>query len=112
MIAESAQLAVYVGVALEVSWQMTLGGLLTGGFRALNAHAHWQWCGPGGKNNENFSIQSAARAGDGLGGFKPLKGHRCRARIRVGPLLESEIRGLNKARRKQILKHRSGQGTG
>ena len=39
MIVEMVQFAVYTGIALLVSWQMTLGALLAGGLSALTLSA-------------------------------------------------------------------------
>jgi len=101
MIAEMAQLAVYVGIALLVSWQMTLVGLLAGGLSALALSAFMGMARRAGESQTKLLNSVAARLVDGLSGIKPLKAMACEDR--VGPLLESEIRELNKAKQKQVL---------
>ncbi len=101
MIAEVAQLAVYVGVALLISWQMTLGGLLAGGLSALALSSFMGMARSAGEKQTKLLNSVATRLVDGLSGIKPLKAMACEDR--VGPLLESEIRDLNKAKQRQIL---------
>jgi ATP-binding cassette, subfamily C, bacterial len=101
MIAEMAQLVVYVGIALLVSWQMTLGALLAGGLSALALSAFMGMARSAGERQTNLLNSVSARLVDGLSGIKPLKAMACEDR--VGPLLESEIRDLNKAKQKQVL---------
>ena len=101
MIAEVAQLAVYVGVALLISWQMTLGGLLAGGLSALALSGFMGMARRAGEKQTKLLNSVATRLVDGLSGIKPLKAMACEDR--VGPLLESEIRDLNKAKQRQIL---------
>ena len=101
MIAETAQLAVYVGIALLISWQMTLAGLLAGSLSALALSAFMGMARRAGEKQTALLNSVAARLVDGLSGIKPLKAMACEDRI--GPLLESEIRDLNKAKQNQVL---------
>jgi ATP-binding cassette, subfamily C, bacterial len=101
MIAEMVQLAVYVGIALLISWQMTLSGLLAGGLSALALSAFMGMARRAGEKQTVLLNSVAARLVDGLSGIKPLKAMACEDR--VGPLLESDIRDLNKAKQKQII---------
>ncbi len=101
MIAETAQLTVYVGVALLISWQMTLGGLLAGGLSALALSGFMGMARRAGERQTKLLNSVAARLVDGLSGIKPLKAMACEDR--VGPLLESEIRELNNAKQKQVV---------
>ena len=101
MIAEMVQLAVYTGIALLVSWQMTLGALLAGGLSALTLSAFMGMARRAGEKQTMLLNSVAARLVDGLSGIKPLKAMACEDR--VGPLLESEIRDLNRAKQKQVL---------
>lgn len=101
MISESAQLLVYLGVALLVSWQMTLGAFIAGGLSALALSKFMAIARRAGERQTRLLNSVSTRLVDSLGGIKPLKAMACEDR--VGPLLESEIRDLNNAREKQVL---------
>ena len=101
MIAEFAQLFVYVIVAILISWPMTLGGLAAGGLSMAVVSKFMGMARTAGERQTNLLNQVAARLVDSLAGIKPLKAMACEER--VGPLLESEIRGLKEARQKQVI---------
>jgi len=100
-IAEGFQLLVYLAVAFLVSWKMTLAGLVGASMCGAVLSTFIGMARRAGEKQTRLLKTVADRLIDGLQGIKPLKAMACEERL--GPLLESEIRGLGEARSKQVL---------
>ncbi|MFH0823317.1 MAG: ABC transporter ATP-binding protein, partial [Pseudomonadota bacterium] len=100
-IAEALQLAIYAGVALLVSWQLTIGGLFGGCLSIMVLSRFIGMARRAGDRQTKLLEEISVRLVDGLQGMKALKAMSCEDRL--GPLLEREIRGLAEARRRQVL---------
>jgi len=101
VVAAGLQVLVYAGVALAVSWPATLGAL------ALGATTSWAlaWlvraARRSGARQTELLKRTLSRLSDTLQGVKPLRAMDREAL--VGPLLEREARGLDRALRGEVL---------
>ena len=101
IIAGSIQVAVYIWVALLVSWQVTVAALVVGGLSMFFLGGFITMGRRAGVQQTELLKSVASRMVDGLRGIKPLKAMACEERLE--PLLESQTQGLNKAQQKKVL---------
>jgi len=100
IIAELAQLTAYMGVALLISWQITLVGIAAAILSAAGLSKFMGISRRAGETQTRLLNAVSARIVDALGGIKPLKAMACEERL--GPLIEADIKTLNQARRSQV----------
>lgn len=94
-LADTIQVAVYTGVALLVSWEITVAALLVGGLSAFILSGIVRITTRAGLRQNRLLKSVATRLVDGMQGIKPLRAMACENLL--GPFLESETRRLEKA---------------
>ncbi|MGH2747927.1 MAG: ABC transporter ATP-binding protein [Actinomycetota bacterium] len=101
LVAGIVQVAVYIVLAVLVSWYVTFGALILGAAMFFVFSFLVKIAYQAGRRETDLLKSLIGRLADGLGAIKPLK-----AMAREGavyPLLEAETRELNQAQRRQIL---------
>jgi ATP-binding cassette subfamily C protein len=105
MMAAGLQAAMYVAVALLVSWKVTVAALIGGAFTLSLLNGFVTMARRAGEQQTELLKDVSARLLDGVQGIKPLKAMACEERL--VPLLEKDMHDLYDARRKEVL---SGEG--
>jgi ATP-binding cassette subfamily C protein len=105
MMAAGLQAAMYIAVALLVSWKVTVAALIGGAFTLSLLNGFVTMARRAGEQQTELLKDVSVRLLDGVQGIKPLKAMACEERL--VPLLEKDMHGLYDARRKQVL---SGEG--
>ena len=105
MMAVGLQAAMYIAVALLVSWKVTVAALIGGALTLSLLNGFVTMARRAGEQQTELLKDVSVRLLDGVQGIKPLKAMACEARL--VPLLEKDMHGLYDARRKQVL---SGEG--
>ena len=105
MMAAGLQAAMYIAVALLVSWKVTVAALIGGALTLSLLNGFVTMARRAGERQTELLKDVSVRLLDGVQGIKPLKAMACEARL--VPLLEKDMHGLYDARRKQVL---SGEG--
>ena len=95
--AELAQAAIYLGLALMVSWQVTLASIAVAGAIVALLWGLMRRTRSVGRENTKQMGSFTARLVEGLRAMKTLKA--LSAEDRIGPLLEKEVRDLEKSGR-------------
>jgi ATP-binding cassette, subfamily C, bacterial len=101
VIGYAVQLCVYAIICLTISWQMTAVAAIGGLFGAVLFAVFVRVTRRAGIRQTELLKSVSARLVEGLQCLKPLKAMACEHLL--GPFLESEIRELQQARRKEIL---------
>jgi ATP-binding cassette subfamily C protein len=105
MVAAGIQVAIYVAIALLISWQVTLAAIV-GGYLALALLGGFvRMARKAGENQTKLLNTVSARLVEAVGALKPLKAMACEDRI--VPLLENDMKDLYTARHRQVF---SGEG--
>jgi len=97
LLATGIQVAVFSGLALLASWQVTVVGLLVGGVTIALLRRLVTMTRGAGRRQVHYMNALVVRLSDGLQLIKPLKAMGLERRLR--PLLESEARDINAAQR-------------
>jgi ATP-binding cassette subfamily C protein len=105
IMAAGLQAAMYIVVALLVSWKVTLAALIGGAFTLSLLNGFVTMARHAGEQQTELLKEVSARLLDGVQGIKPLKAMACEERL--VPLLENDMHSLYDARRKEVL---SGEG--
>lgn len=99
--ADAIQITIYAIVAIFISWQIMLGAIVFGGIVMLLLSRLIRLARNAGERQTGLQRSLVFRLTDGLQGIKPLKAM-ARENL-LGPLLETETQGLNKALRDQVV---------
>lgn len=105
MMAAGLQAAMYIVVALLVSWKVTVAALIGGAFTLSLLNGFVTMARRAGERQTELLKDVSVRLLDGVQGIKPLKAMACEERL--VPLLEKDMHDLYDARRKEVL---SGEG--
>jgi ATP-binding cassette, subfamily C, bacterial len=105
IMAAGLQAAMYIGVALLVSWKVTVAAMIGGALTLSLLNGFVTMARRAGERQTDLLQEVSARLVDSVQGIKPLKAMACEER--VVPLLEKDMHDLYDARRKEVL---SGEG--
>ncbi len=105
IMAAGLQAAMYIAIALLVSWKVTVVALVGGALTLSLLNGFVVMARRAGEHQTDLLREVSARLLDGVQGIKPLKAMACEERL--VPLLEKDMLGLYEARRKEVL---SGEG--
>jgi len=105
IMAAGLQAAMYIAVALLVSWTVTVAALIGGALTLSLLNGFVTMARRAGEQQTDLLKEVSARLLDGVQGIKPLKAMACEERL--VPLLEKDMEDLYDARRKEVL---SGEG--
>ena len=105
IMAAGLQAAMYIAVALLVSWKVTVVALIGGALTLSLLNGFVTMARRAGEQQTDLLKEVSARLLDGVQGIKPLKAMACEERL--VPLLEKDMHDLYDARRKEVL---SGEG--
>jgi ATP-binding cassette, subfamily C, bacterial len=105
IMAAGLQAAMYIAVALLVSWKVTVAALIGGALTLSLLNGFVTMARRAGERQTDLLQEVSARLVDSVQGIKPLKAMACEER--VVPLLEKDMHDLYDARRKEVL---SGEG--
>lgn len=100
LLAGILQVAVYVLVALLISWQMALGAVVIGAAFLYLLRGLVQIAREAGQAQTNLMRSLISRLTDALHGIKPIRAMGREDDLR--PLLERETEGLNEAMKRQV----------
>lgn len=101
MLAGGIQVVSYSALSFVISWQVTIAALAVGGVSMVLLNKFVRISGRAGYEQTKLSKSFMSRLLEGLNGMKPLKAMACEGRLT--PLIESDIRGLNKVQQTMIL---------
>jgi ATP-binding cassette subfamily C protein len=101
IISLAIQALVYAGVAIAVSWQVTIGAAVIGGTSFWMLNYFVRWSRRSGLRETRLLKSVLGRLTDVLYAVKPLKA--MSRQSMVGPLLEKETQKLNKALRRDVM---------
>lgn len=101
MLAGGVQVVSYSALSFVISWQVTIAALAVGGLSMVLLNKFVHISGRAGRDQVRLSKSFMSRLLEGLNGMKPLKAMACEGRLT--PLIESDIRGLNKVQQTMIL---------
>lgn len=99
--ADAIQISVYAILAVFISWQIMLAGVVFGSIVMLLLSRLIGLARRAGERQTQLQKSLVFRLTDGLQGIKPLKA--MARENRLGPLLETETKGLNEALRDQVV---------
>ncbi len=105
IIAAGLQAAMYIAIALLVSWKVAALALVGGALTLSLLNGFVTMARRAGEHQTDLLREVSARLLDGVQGIKPLKAMACEERL--VPLLEKDMVSLYEARRKEVL---SGEG--
>lgn len=105
MMSAGLQAAAYIGVALLISWRVTVVAVIGGAAVLALLNGFVRMARRAGERQTELLKSVSARLVDGVQGIKPLKA--MGSEERLTPLLESDMRSLFAARRREVL---SGEG--
>jgi ATP-binding cassette, subfamily C, bacterial len=100
LLAALIQAAVYLSIALLISWPVALMGVLAGSALALILSRLVSFSRAAGKNQTDLTRALISRITDALQGLKAVKAMGREHHLQ--PLLEAETRGINEAYRRQV----------
>jgi ATP-binding cassette, subfamily C, bacterial len=101
LVANVVQTAIYLGLALLVSWRLCLSSLLVGAATVLALNRLVRMAKQAGREQTGRTQAVVARLSDVLVGIKPLKA--MATQVRLNELLAADVRDLNAALRRQVL---------
>lgn len=101
VLAALLQMAVYLSVALAISWRIALGAVTAGIVLSIVFRSFVRVSRAAGTEEADLSKRLSARLTDVLQGLKPLKAMGRQSLVK--PLLEAETEGLNQAQQRQVL---------
>jgi ATP-binding cassette, subfamily C, bacterial len=101
LLAAMIQAAVYLSIALLISWPVAILGVLAGGALALVLGRLVQMSRAAGRKQTELTRALISRITDSLQGIKAIKAMGREAHLQ--PLLEAETRGINAAYRRQVV---------
>ena len=95
------QVAIYTALSFVISWQVTIAALAVGGLSIVLLNRFVHISGRAGHDQTRIQRVFMTRLLEGLNGMKPLKAMACEGRLT--PLIEADVRSLNKAQQTTIL---------
>ena len=101
IMAAGLQAAMYIAVALLVSWKVTVAALIGGALTLSLLNGFVTMARRAGERQTDLLQEVSARLVDSVQGIKPLKAMACEER--VVPLLEKDMHDLYEARGKEVL---------
>jgi ATP-binding cassette, subfamily C, bacterial len=101
IMAAGLQAAMYIAVALLVSWQVTVAALIGGALTLSLLNGFVTMARRAGERQTDLLREVSARLVDSVQGIKPLKAMACEERL--VPLLEKDMHDLYDARGKEVL---------
>jgi len=99
------QVATFTAIAAVISWPMTLAALIVGFVSIPLFGAFVRIASHAGKEQTRLQKTFVSRLIEGLSGIKPIKA--MGGENHLAPLLESDVRGLNRVQRKLIISKES-----
>ena len=100
-LAVALQLLVYLALSLAISWEVSIAALVVGAFSIAALNRFIRMSSRAGRTQTHLQKSFMTRLLQGLDGMKPLKAMACEGKF--SPLIESDIRGLNRAHRTIII---------
>ena len=101
MLAGGVQVVIYTGLSFVISWQVTIAALAVGGLSIVLLNKFVHISGRAGYEQTKLQKSFMSRLLEGLNGMKPLKAMACERHLT--PLIEADVRGLNKVQQTIIL---------
>jgi ATP-binding cassette subfamily C protein len=101
LIALVVQTAIYLGLALLISWRFTIAALVVGGLTAVMLNRFVRMAKVTGRQQTKRTKNLVARLTDALTGIKPLKA--MGRHVRLSALFRKDVQDLNRSLRRQAL---------
>ena len=101
VLAGGFQLLIYSALSVAISWQVSIAALVVGAFGLILLNRFVAMSRRAGQDQTELQKSFMTRLLQGLDGMKPLKAMAREGSL--GPLIEADIRGLNRAQRTIIV---------